>query len=136
MPQDELVVTELRVQLDRIEATLQRPGFFTGDDRRGTGRQITNAEVRSVDPMVDPADPRRAFTDLPRHLERPEKPVDQRKGADGQGKGDEGGASADDADATADVREGELGKDPQLDHALELLKSWQVFKTFVARRDG
>jgi carboxyl-terminal processing protease len=34
------------------------------------------------------------------------------------------------------VKEGELGMDPQLDHALELLKSWQVFKTFVARRDG
>ena len=30
----------------------------------------------------------------------------------------------------------EPGKDPQLDHALELLKSWQVFKTFVARREG
>ena len=36
----------------------------------------------------------------------------------------------------AAVREGELGADPQLDHALELLKSWQVFKTFVARREG
>ncbi len=34
------------------------------------------------------------------------------------------------------VKEGELGSDPQLDHALELLKSWQVFKTFVARREG
>jgi carboxyl-terminal processing protease len=33
------------------------------------------------------------------------------------------------------VKEGELGADPQLDRALELLKSWQVFKTFVARRD-
>ncbi len=30
---------------------------------------------------------------------------------------------------------GELGKDPQLDRALELLKSWQVFKTLVAKRD-
>jgi carboxyl-terminal processing protease len=36
----------------------------------------------------------------------------------------------------AEVREGELGADPQLDHALELLKSWQVFMTFVARREG
>jgi carboxyl-terminal processing protease len=36
----------------------------------------------------------------------------------------------------ANVKEGELGSDPQLDHALELLKSWQVFKTFVARREG
>jgi carboxyl-terminal processing protease len=36
----------------------------------------------------------------------------------------------------ANIKEGELGTDPQLDHSLELLKSWQVFKTFVARREG
>ena len=36
----------------------------------------------------------------------------------------------------SNVKEGELGSDPQLDHALELLKSWQVFKMFVARREG
>jgi carboxyl-terminal processing protease len=36
--------------------------------------------------------------------------------------------------AALEVREGELGADPQLDHALELLKSWQVFKTSVAAR--
>ncbi len=29
---------------------------------------------------------------------------------------------------------GELGQDPQLDRALELLKSWDVFKTLVARK--
>jgi len=34
------------------------------------------------------------------------------------------------------VKEGDLGSDPQLDRALELLKSWQVFKTFVAKRDA
>jgi carboxyl-terminal processing protease len=33
------------------------------------------------------------------------------------------------------IKEGEVGKDPQLDHALELLKSWKVFKTLVAKRD-
>jgi carboxyl-terminal processing protease len=32
------------------------------------------------------------------------------------------------------VKEGELGKDPQLDRALELLKSWNVFKTVIAGR--
>lgn len=31
-----------------------------------------------------------------------------------------------------EVREGEQGKDPQLDRALQLLKSWKVFKTTVA----
>ncbi|MFQ5666278.1 MAG: S41 family peptidase [Candidatus Binatia bacterium] len=30
-------------------------------------------------------------------------------------------------------RQGELGKDPQLDRALDLLKSWNVFKTVVAQ---
>ncbi|MBM4270392.1 MAG: S41 family peptidase [Deltaproteobacteria bacterium] len=30
---------------------------------------------------------------------------------------------------------GEKGKDPQLDRALELLKSWHVFKTIVAKKD-
>jgi carboxyl-terminal processing protease len=32
------------------------------------------------------------------------------------------------------IRDGELGHDPQLDRALELLKSWQVFKTLVAQK--
>jgi carboxyl-terminal processing protease len=40
-----------------------------------------------------------------------------------------------DTDSDAGVKEGELGKDPQLDHALELLKSWKVFKTLVAKRE-
>jgi hypothetical protein len=31
------------------------------------------------------------------------------------------------------AHEGELGKDLQLDRALELLKSWNVFKTVVAQ---
>ncbi len=33
--------------------------------------------------------------------------------------------------ALAEVKEGELGKDPQLDRALELLKSWKVFKALT-----
>ena len=36
-------------------------------------------------------------------------------------------------DTATALREGELGKDPQLDRALELLKSWNVFKTVVAQ---
>jgi carboxyl-terminal processing protease len=31
------------------------------------------------------------------------------------------------------IHEGELGKDPQLDRGLELLKSWNVFKTVIAQ---
>jgi carboxyl-terminal processing protease len=62
---------------------------------------------------------------LPRHLEHP--------------NGAKAPADDDEEDALEvppeGVKEGELGSDPQLDRALELLKSWQVFKTFVAKRD-
>src|SRR5213082_3620016 len=60
------------------------------------------------------------------------------KGKDKEGKESEttpGGQGPPEGTA-ANVKEGELGSDPQLDHSLELLKSWQVFKTFVARREG
>jgi carboxyl-terminal processing protease len=40
-----------------------------------------------------------------------------------------------DTESETGIKEGELGKDPQLDHALELLKSWKVFKTLVAKRE-
>jgi carboxyl-terminal processing protease len=36
------------------------------------------------------------------------------------------------ASQESQIKEGELGKDPQLDRALQLLKSWRVFKTSVA----
>ncbi len=68
---------------------------------------------------------------LPRHL-------GGGKGKDKEGKESEttpGGQGPPEGTA-ANVKEGELGSDPQLDHSLELLKSWQVFKTFVARREG
>ena len=56
-----------------------------------------------------------------------------------QGKSDDGPA-----DAAAEpqalpevaIKEGEMGKDPQLDRALELLKSWKVFQTTVAEAQG
>ncbi len=35
--------------------------------------------------------------------------------------------------ANIEVREGEIGKDPQLDRALELLKSWKVFKALTSQ---
>jgi carboxyl-terminal processing protease len=75
---------------------------------------------------------------LPRHLggpkakdhegKSPPDQMEQTPAAPGGGQTPEG--------VPANVKEGELGSDPQLDHALELLKSWQVFKTFVARREG
>src|SRR3989441_4146868 len=68
---------------------------------------------------------------LPRHL-------GGGKGKDKEGKdGEAVPAGQTPAEGMApNVKEGELGSDPQLDHSLELLKSWQVFKTFVARREG
>ncbi len=64
---------------------------------------------------------------LPRHLEHPQ-------GAKAPVDGEEAEPDASDAPAPG-VKEGDLGSDPQLDRALELLKSWQVFKTFVAKRE-
>ncbi len=68
---------------------------------------------------------------LPRHL-------GGGKGKDKEGKESEAtpGGQGPPEGTAANVKEGELGSDPQLDHSLELLKSWQVFKTFVARREG
>ena len=50
----------------------------------------------------------------------------------GEEQEEEGSPSEDPA---AQGTMGEIGKDPQLDRALELLKSWQVFKTLVAKND-
>src|SRR5262249_11621534 len=71
---------------------------------------------------------------LPRHLQHSKG---DREPPGPPAKGDDASpASTAAGDSGVNVKEGELGSDPQLDHALELLKSWQVFKTFVARRDG
>ena len=68
---------------------------------------------------------------LPRHLHQP--------GNDGASDRDED-ADATDPDSAdvvpPDVKEGELGHDPQLDRAIEMLKSGQVQRTTVAQRTG
>jgi len=61
---------------------------------------------------------------LPRHFERKGKPAPE----NALPKTDE-----DESPEASDIHEGEKGKDPQLDRALELLKSWNVFKTVVAQ---
>ena len=91
---------------------------------------------------------------LPRHLtgqkgnRKGESKKDGEKGDEKNDKGSEatppagapGGEPASQnsapAEPPAEVHEGELGADPQLDRAVELLKTWQVFKTFVAKREG
>jgi carboxyl-terminal processing protease len=67
---------------------------------------------------------------LPRHLEHPAKDKTTTTPDDN----DAGEPDASDT-VLPGIKEGELGSDPQLDRALELLKSWQVFKTFVAKRE-
>ena len=77
---------------------------------------------------------------LPRHLEHPGKTRDRDKESAAPAATPASTPAPGGADAGPpppdNVKEGELGSDPQLDHALELLKSWQVFKTSVARREG
>jgi carboxyl-terminal processing protease len=86
------------------------------------GKQLAKGE--SSGPMLREAN-------LPRHLEHPGggKASDSRAGVDLEDLDD------DTADVVPpDVKEGELGHDPQLDRALELLKTGQVQRTTVAQR--
>jgi carboxyl-terminal processing protease len=86
---------------------------------------LAKADKKGDGPIVREAN-------LPRHLERRKgKEAPERKSAPEPESGEPQGE-----DVPSNVKEGEVGSDPQLDHALELLKSWQVFKTFVARREG
>jgi len=64
---------------------------------------------------------------LPKHFQQPNKQPAPKNNGTGVKDEDEND------DLTTTLREGELGKDPQLDRALELLKSWNVFKTVVAQ---
>lgn len=75
---------------------------------------------------------------LPRHFEQKRQPQPQQGAQPGETETAPPAAAPDEMppdEADAGIKEGELGKDPQLDHALELLKSWKVFKTLVAKRD-
>ena len=53
-----------------------------------------------------------------------------------QGDGSDPADTSAATQARPDIQAGELGKDPQLDRALELLKSWRVFQTTVAEVKG
>jgi len=73
--------------------------------------------------------------DLPRHFERQQKEPQRTNQPAEPEVIPEAPPEVPQDESEAGVKEGELGKDPQLDHALELLKSWKVFKTLVAKRD-
>ena len=83
--------------------------------------QVLGSSGRSRFPTVREAD-------LPGHLAPQDTSKRKRRNRDSE-------ARVPNEDELAAIRVGELGADPQLDRALELLKSWQVFKTFVASRD-
>jgi carboxyl-terminal processing protease len=74
---------------------------------------------------------------LPRHFEQQDEEtpdaVDD-EGAEPQQQPPPESQPVPDSDPEAGIKEGDPGKDPQLDHALELLKSWKVFKTLVAKQ--
>ena len=73
--------------------------------------------------------------DLPRHFERQQKEPQRTNQPAEPEMIPEAPPEVPQDESEAGIKEGELGKDPQLDHALELLKSWKVFKTLVAKRD-
>ncbi|MBI4516839.1 MAG: S41 family peptidase [Deltaproteobacteria bacterium] len=71
---------------------------------------------------------------LPRHLEAPPGGAkDDKPSEPAAPQGTQNGAPPAPA-AGADSTQGEAAKDPQLHRALELLKSWNVFRTVVAQR--
>ena len=88
-----------------------------GENGNGNG----NGTKSSVAPLRE--------ANLPRHLEHPQ-------GAKPPADDEDDSSEGLDVTPPEGVKEGDLGSDPQLDRALELLKSWQVFKTFVAKRDA
>jgi carboxyl-terminal processing protease len=76
---------------------------------------------------------------LPRHFENKKKgepaPAAQPEATEPDGEPEQMPEELPEPADEIGIKEGELGKDPQLDHAYELLKSWKVFKTLVAKRE-
>jgi carboxyl-terminal processing protease len=105
------ILMENNVQLTRTEARKSPQLQFLREEN--LPKHIENG---NRDPDADPS------------MKPVPKPIKQEDGGEPV---DEEGLPADDAAAQGTI--GEVGKDPQLDRALELLKSWQVFKTLVAK---
>ena len=104
---------ENNVQLARTEAKKSPQQQFLREEN--LPKRIENGNQR--DPNADPS------------LKPVPKPIKE----DGGEPTRRGGRPRRDPAAQGTI--GEVGKDPQLDRALELLKSWQVFKTLVAKND-
>jgi carboxyl-terminal processing protease len=71
-------------------------------------------------PMPQPAKPEK-----PTEGQKLEKPAPESKAP--------GGEPATTSAVSPEIKEGEIGRDPQLDRALELLKSWKVFKALTSQ---
>ena len=84
---------------------------------------VDNAPIRQAKAEGGSGFPAIREENLPRHLEQKSKGV----------HGNAPPSIEEEPEETPNVHEGELGKDPQLDRALELLKSWNVFKAVVAQ---
>ena len=106
---------ENNVQLQKVEAKKSSPSQQQFLREENLPKHLENGNSR--DPNADPS------------LKPVPKPI---KDNGGEEQEEEGSPSEDPA---AQGTMGEIGKDPQLDRALELLKSWQVFKTLVAKND-
>jgi len=69
-------------------------------------------------------------------MPQPAKP-EKRRGAEageaGTGIESSGRRACNHLGVSPDIKEGEIGRDPQLDRALELLKSWKVFKALTSQ---
>ena len=122
---------------DNSALRLTTARYYTPSGRSIQATGIVPDIVMDQSPLLAKADKSGLLREanLPRHLESRIHPGrDKEKDKDGEETNPAPGQAPN--DAAANIKEGELGSDPQLDHALELLKSWQVFKTFVARREG
>ena len=122
---------------DNSALRLTTARYYTPNGRSIQATGIVPDIVMDQSPLLAKADKSGLLREanLPRHLESRIHPGrDKEKDKDGEETNPAPGQAPN--DAAANIKEGELGSDPQLDHALELLKSWQVFKTFVARREG
>jgi carboxyl-terminal processing protease len=93
-----------------------------------TPAQVAAREQREIREENLPGhfDNKKANKPAPNARELSTTPKEGGNPSEGPGNGKEG------ASQEAQIKEGELGKDPQLDRALQLLKSWRVFKTSVA----
>jgi carboxyl-terminal processing protease len=108
------ITMENNVQLAKTEAKKSPVPQFLREENLPKHLENGNSRDPNADPTLKPVP----------------KPI---KDSPEDGPTDEEGNPVDDASVQGTI--GEIGKDPQLDRALELLKSWQVFKTLVAKND-